>query len=1633
MHRDELHKLFGENESRQSNNISAFSLEDADSLDPVEPIGAGAVTLEPQTTTEEEGTTEEEATEEEATTQPEVDTQLPVEAPPPTAGEISTLIPDDNDAATQAAIRSLSELLGIPENIVELDVEQAKKFQHKQNITNLKDVHPSTEKFLQNPDNQLVTSAKDVDKLKEMEAEGRRISAYDSASSAVDTGQMLFWRSVQALGEALGYEHLAQSGAEGSEENLQEIAERETGVARVEFTDLGENPELVGQFLKEVATTQGILMLPSIVAGTAAAVGVGLAAAPGVIVGGTAFFLGALLPSWIMGTGESQQQIKEKSDGKTVAPWTAIGSGAVIGALDASIFKFGTLARRMFGRKGAEVFYSKLAGRMAAKVTAINGGKIALKGTGVEITKRGLQRAAITGVSAKMHEGFTETVQEVVSEVASNYATGKSIEDVQAFGKTLINTFATAAITGFAMGTTTSLATDVRRARQVSTRFDRMRAIAKETELTTADPVAAGEHRATVLQDAGIDNVYIDPQGLTAAARELGGAEGVQFLEDLGIVETLADSMDAGEVVEITGEAFANVILNADDKVYQAVREHVKLDRGHRTVTEMVTDVQAMQKEILTEVQEMDADASLKEALVERIKNTAENPGALDAAPSQFHDILAGLVDNVEKKRASVSEKQKAGRVKQLESEVKALERNVKDEGRLAGERDAQGVSTVANENRIAKMETQILEKLIEIDEVTESVAPETAAQIKTRSQTLETISVQENQAAVSAVRKAFGTAVMSARTDIRSAQSQLMTLAKDMGVVAEDIIRDIRDLRGTVDLARKLQKLQEKFIKIAEARNKKTSLKAIKDVLKRHKAKGTKNSKVGPVIQNILDRLSTLAKMKPAEAKAELDSRLEDSLPGDNMEQVNSLQVEMELQFLDLLVNPELSDANISEDFLLDLNSLVEIGKADTNESILARAVEAQELAEEAVKLVPKKGNRSIDRDKHSAIYRAARNAIDIVFRAWNGIYKSKLEGMFGAGGENTGRVNAVLAAMDLNKQAREYEAGRLNQFNSIVATLKERLGFDTDKQILDKVREDNQGQPFVYSWVLDTGEKITVRYTRAEARYLYAMGLREDIRKTSQDPQSNNFDENIYFEVEKFLDNQDRVIVDTLMEFYDGYYEGVNEVYKVMNNKNLTREVTYFPTLRNMGQSSQPDEFLKGHINRGNQVSGRAVKDRKANTKPYTILGDLVFFDAHIHEMEYYKAYAEKMRFITSVFNHEGGLLWRTLEKIHGKTRTETLRKDVEYFSRKGVLESLTGITAFQSTARLFRASALALSPIVAVKQLLSSVMLAEGVPTHLWLQGVGDFMLHGPTRWEQLVNKSDLFESRGRGGMDIEMQKFLHQGTFGKGRFAAFKDFGTLLIRGGDKLAVGIGLHAHLFAKEKMGIPLEQALNDAHIIASATQQSSDVDQLTELQRGPISKIFTMFMTSPNALARSEAVMWGKFRKGRIDNKEFAKMFIIQHVIIAQILQLMVNVGHWDNSDQAEAFLMGSFNGVFIAGQALERVGTLLVGMFNDDGEPVDLWKPNVFHPLQGLLNLLDGLVKIQNSDITLEGVTVQFEELNSIVRGAGEVSGLPLKKALDVARGLDPGEDNTLMRKIQLLFGYTPYVLNKAEDRE
>jgi hypothetical protein len=495
---------------------------------------------------------------------------------------------------------------------------------------------------------------------------------------------------------------------------------------------------LVGQFLKELITTQGILMLPSIVAGTAATVGVGFVAAPGVIVGGTVFFLGAFLPSFLMGTGEEQQQIKEKSDDKTVAPWTAIGAGAIIGALDASIFKFGALARRMFGRKGAEVFYSKLAGRVAAwfsKVTAVNGRKIVLKGTGVAITKRVLQRAAITGGAAQLQEALTETVQEVVLEVASNYATDTSIEDLRAFGKTLINTFAVASLTGFGMGTTVSLAIDGRRAMHVRNRFDRMRTIAKETELTTADPVAAGEHRAIVLQDAGVDNVYIDPQGLTAAARALGGAEGVQFLADLNIVETLADSMDAGEVVEITGDAFARVILNADDRVYQAVREHVKLDRGHRTVTEMVADVQAMQKEILTEVGEMDADASLKTALVEQIKNTAGNPRALDAAPSQFHDILAGLVDNVEKKRASVSEKQKAGRVKQLESEVKALERNVKDEGRLAGERDAQGVSTVANENRIAKMETQILEKLIEIDEVTESVAPELAyKRIKQRS-----------------------------------------------------------------------------------------------------------------------------------------------------------------------------------------------------------------------------------------------------------------------------------------------------------------------------------------------------------------------------------------------------------------------------------------------------------------------------------------------------------------------------------------------------------------------------------------------------------------------------------------------------------------------------------------------------------------------------------------------------------------------------------------------------------------------------------------------------------------------------------------------------------------------------------
>ena len=213
----------------------------------------------------------------------------------------------------------------------------------------------------------------------------------------------------------------------------------------------------------------------------------------------------------------------------------------------------------------------------------------------------------------------------------------------------------------------------------------------------------------------------------------------------------------------------------------------------------------------------------------------------------------------------------------------------------------------------------------------------------------------------------------------------------------------------------------------------------------------------------------------------------------------------------------------------------------------------------------------------------------------------------------------------------------------------------------------------------------------------------------------------------------------------------------------------------------------------------------------------------------------------------------------------------------------------------------------------------------------------------------------------------------------------------------------------------------------MANATQQSSDPDQLSALQRtSALARIWAQFLSSANAIARAEYEAISEVIKGRISKGEFAKRMLIYHFMIPNLIMFIANGFEFELEDQLKASLVGAMTGLIIVGDLVEFLGRKVVG----SETPFDVEGRHPFDFMQSIFEAVDG-----DWDIDWDDFVDGSKTLERIFEAGGALTGIPMEALYNMIRGtakvtegvLD-GDGDDIAEGTGLMLGYSPYTLEK-----
>jgi hypothetical protein len=1457
----------------------------------------------------------------------------------------------------------------------------------------------------------------DMDNSGKSQRMAQELSYGNRMAGSFEILQGLGWRFVEGVHELTDREEALEKKATARAEGVFKGA---IPAMTIQEAYAEGTPEALWQFLKENSAQQIPLMAPGIAGstiGTAVGAGIGslfggVGAIPGALIGNR---VGSFIPSFIFGMGEVQQAIKE-IDPTAERPDVAFTGGALIGALD-SLLPFG-IGRRLIKAFGFD------AAHMVLKLTA----------------KEMVKRAAIEGGKGMGLEGVTEGIQTAIEAVSASIATDTDV-DVPRLVDDMVNAFSIGALMGGTVATVVSPVSEHIKARRLQKTMKGLDKFAKESKLRERNKVMFGEVTGKYIREGGIDQFVVNRDMLLWWVEQQGDPKLLDLLN-------VADQLDNEEVV-LSPETFSAYVLGVEG--YEQLIRFVRTVDGRSVES---TERDFSQLEIVEALGVKLGDYPIPDELKAKVTKTLEEFKTKDAAEvfetmaPEVEPILNALYADVVKDSLDTTELQLEGRLRQLDAEI-----DVKNDLILATERE---LKTAEKANKATKQIEQRLDKLFrerdalidqqrQIDVPGEIItsaeafrrasAPEVdpaAVQkkkpIKLKEDALKKLEIQTTQKQIRATRKAFVAALKAAKSLSKMKKAVEKEIRK-MPIADKQKLIQIGRITSVETVAQFNKVLPLVRVRLDDLMTK-GHRRAIKAAIKAQ-AKGTKvkgkEGKFDPEVQEFLDEINHILGLKVKELKDRQDvqKRFDDHR---NTIEPNPDEA-YKATLYGLLLNDPTVDLAEAETFLINLVKLKEQGKLasmarrNTRKLKIERDVNA---GREAV--LAGKEPQMIDTSSLAGRIRlriqSAGNIKDSMLMAWSDI----IDIAFNKEGVD---AEALIESLLISDEIGAWKEANVKWEGRFLDDYREIYELKNNNQAINRMIDDNKVHK-LGTFQNKNGKQVKLQLSVSQIRKIWMERQDPSLQGIHESEVGNAYSEQMLAAMWAKLDGKDYDFALAQLAIYREFYNDINKVYKRMYGVNLPFNEFYSPIARDKSVAIEGVEgAFGGEESIINQYKLRrsipkALLKRKKNELPLAAQHDLGAMYQHLHNMNWFIHTAEKVLHIKNVFKNE--VLKEAIELQHGEGMMRNINGFIEDFS-VGHIKKGDEFNKFISNINSrFAESVLALKPTIGIKQVTSWFAMADGIPSKDFLKYQLEFLKNPRKVVKFLYNSGASLQTRGN-SLEFELARL---GTVDKKVFnmksqAKWRDIEFAMIKLGDRIPIYAGGWAVYQHAVQSGKTHKQAIKIFESAFNDTQQSTDIDKLSSLQRNTaIGRTLTMFQTARLALIRGEMRAWRQSPLPLIGRKkigwfDFGKRIGYYHFVMPMFIQWIASGFKWEDDRQLVAAITGQFNSFIILGDYLTFT---LLDIISDDKQ----FDVDTNLPLIAIVNeVLRGMSSIAEADgdFDSEEMLDAFYDLSSVF---GKIIGKPIDQVMNFMGGVGDIEDREIEKGLKRVLGFSEKI---AED--
>ncbi len=872
-------------------------------------------------------------------------------------------------------------------------------------------------------------------------------------------------------------------------------------------------------------------------------------------------------------------------------------------------------------------------------------------------------------------------------------------------------------------------------------------------------------------------------------------------------------------------------------------------------------------------------------------------------------------------------------------------------------------------------------------------------------------------------LRDAIKMAVRNSRIAYRQGKEEGATTAK-------------ATIRAAVAKAKDAQKTRNEASKVRRQ---------IEKALKRTKVKkkdGNPQGKYGAEVQAVLDTLKVAAKLNQRDAVDRLYSNLELLMAYD--EDINSQDenfspdaLVLENRLLDMVSTPLMGiDEETIErwkDLLADIEKFKEGGEMErlrvkgnraSRNAFIAQEVGAKmggiptgirNVGEEAVT-----DDSLKDKIKKSLMAGGATN----MMQGWKDVLDI-LSYHDTTSGPGESLISEFGDVLDQKNAEKEGNMLAMEEFQQMIYSS---FGITTDHQMVKKLTQDSILHD-LGTFEFADGEVAPLRMSRAQARKRVMELMDPTLHETFFSAEGMAWTDEVVIAIRDFLTPEDEVFIEKQLDWYQKYYESVNEVYAELYGVNLPKNTNYSPLSRegvNKDGESGLGEFIKEMPFRASATTAGGLKSRTSNLYPVKLRNDVEVFMSHVAEMEHFRAWAYKIRDLNAVFSNPK--VRQAMRINFGDKIDKTVQNFIQAFARGGA-ETAQNIRGLDRVRSRYTRGVLAIKPTIFIKQLTSVVAFADSIPVKYFAKELPNTLLNIREAVDTLMQSTMMKHRWKSGEIERDIKTMMNSSEFAKLRnTTSFFNMLTLNVKLGDISAIiwgGYPVYKYHYEKNiAAGMAHEEAnkraLRTFESIAESTQQSPDLSEQSSFQRGgSFAKFFTMFKSSPNQYIRKEMGAIRNMAAGRIDKKQFAKTMGIYHFILPMLFQWVSDRFTWDEEEQKRAMILGSLNGFFILGDALEFLIRKSLGL-QEFGLGIPLWSP--VEDLGKAINLVDW------DELDSESL---LRATRGLAGAVGAATGTPTKQVVDMGTGFSDVLSGDYEKGIAELAGWSPYVAEKAAE--